>query len=93
VDCNDPTVAAAASSLYDEIQAARISDQKNTIRLTEQALANKCLANRKAALLRIGLYAACSEGRADKVEFFFAKANRDPTLISTCPALLGDGTK
>lgn len=91
VDCNDAAVAAAAQSLYDEIQAARISDQKNTIRLTEQALANKCLANRKAALVRIGLYAACSEGRQDKVEFFFTKAGRDPSLIATCPAMLGDG--
>lgn len=92
VDCNDPTVVAEANKLFEDIQAARISDPKATIRLVENALANKCLASKKNILVRIGVVAACSEKREDKVNFFFLKS-KDPSLVQACPEFLGDAVK
>jgi pSer/pThr/pTyr-binding forkhead associated (FHA) protein len=92
VDCADPTVSAEAKDLFDEIQSTRIADDKATIRLVENALANKCLASKKAILVRIGVAAACKEKREDKVMFFFLKS-KDSSLVQACPEFLGDAIK
>jgi hypothetical protein len=92
VDCRDPAVRAAAERLFQEIQDARIADPKAAIRLVEQALANKCMANQKVILVRIGVTAACSDKREDKVMFFFLKS-KDPSLVQACPEVLGDAVK
>jgi ABC transport system ATP-binding/permease protein len=93
VDCTDPVVNTATEKLFQEIQDARIADPKAAIRLVEQALANnKCLASKKAILVRIGVVAACSEKREDKVMFFFLKS-KDPSLVQACPEYLGDAVK
>ncbi len=93
VDCNAPDVKAEADRLYDEIQNVRISDNKMAIRLVENALANKCISGqRRGILLRIGVIAACTEKREDKVQFFFAKS-KDPSLVQACPEMLGDAVK
>lgn len=93
VDCNAPDVKAEADRLYDEIQNVRISDNKMTIRLVENALVNKCITGqRRGILLRIGVIAACQEKREDKVQFFFAKS-KDASLVQACPEMLGDAIK
>jgi hypothetical protein len=93
VDCTDPVVSAAADTLFNEIQETRIADDKGTIRLVENALANKCIIGGKRAILgRIGIVAACKEKREDKVRFFFLKM-KDPTLANACPDILGDAVK
>jgi tRNA A-37 threonylcarbamoyl transferase component Bud32 len=92
VDCDDPAVSAAAEKLFNEIQSARVSDPKATIRMVEMALANKCLASKKHILVRIGVVAACTEKRPDKVMFFFSKS-KDQSLVTACPEYLGDVVK
>ncbi len=92
IDCNDPTNVAEANKLFEDIQAARISDPKATIRLVENALSSKCLASKKNILVRIGVVAACSEKREDKVNFFYLKT-KDPSLVQACPEFLGDAIK
>jgi ABC transport system ATP-binding/permease protein len=92
-DCNAPDVKGEADRLYEEIQSVRISDNKLTIRLVENALVNKCITGAKRGILiRIGVIAACTEKRQDKVEFFFAKS-KDASLVQACPEMLGDAVK
>lgn len=92
IDCNDPVNVTESNKLFEDIQAARISDPKATIRLVENALSSKCLASKKNILVRIGVVAACSEKREDKVNYFYLKT-KDPSLVQACPEFLGDAIK
>lgn len=88
VSCSDPTKSAETERIFDEIQQARISNHRLTTKLVGLALDNRCLEYRRPVLLRIGILAACQEKRRERVDYFFEKGNKDPSLIAACPEYL-----
>lgn len=86
--CSDPTASSVADLLYEELQTARINDQKKAVELALLALQNHCLVNRETVILRIGLIAACEMKQKQNVEYFFDRAKRETPMISACPEIL-----